>query len=98
MTRKAPNRFLFISNTFQSQYAYVTVDWDGANVVLPAGQIWKGSPNFAIDNENGYLDQADPGPTFQQGFTLGDTVPGTVFCGQYASGINMVGSASHKCN
>ncbi len=95
---EGPNRFLFISNTFQSQHAYVTVDWDGANVVLAAGQTWKGSPDYAIDNENGYLDQADSGPTFQQGLTLGDTVPGAVFCGPYAAGVNMVGTASHKCN
>lgn len=92
------NRILFTANTFQSQYAFVTVDWDGANVVVPAGQTWKGSPKYSVDNENGYLDQAEQGPTFTQALTLGDTVPGTVYCGQYAAGMVLVGTNSSKCN
>jgi hypothetical protein len=92
------NRFLFTTNTFQSQHAYVTVDWDGANVIIPAGQTWLGTPTYAVDNENGFLDQAEGGPTFTQAVTLGDAVKGTINCGPYASGMQKVGATSQQCN
>lgn len=92
------NRFLFITNTFQSQYAYVTVDWDGANVIVPAGQTWLGTPKFAVDNQNGYLDQAEGGPTFAQAVMLLDSMRGSINCGPYAAGMQRTGSASQKCN
>jgi hypothetical protein len=95
---EGPSRFLFTGNTFQSQYAFVTVDWDGASVIVPGGQTWKGTPKYSVDNENGFLDQAEQGPTFTQSLTMGDVVPGAVHCGPFAGGTVQVGTTSQKCN
>jgi len=95
---EGPSRFLFTGNSFQSQYAFVTVDWDGASVIVPAGQTWKGTPKYSVDNENGFLDQAEQGPTFTQSLIVGDVVPGAVHCGLYAAGTVQVGTNSQQCN
>ncbi|HTW46083.1 MAG TPA: hypothetical protein VMD58_11100 [Acidobacteriaceae bacterium] len=88
----------FTSNTLQSVYALVEVDWDGANETIGSGQTWNGSPKYFVDNENGYLDQADDGPTFSQSLTIDMTGSGTVHCGTYAAGPVVVGTTSVVCN
>ncbi|HWZ12396.1 MAG TPA: hypothetical protein VNX22_04585, partial [Acidobacteriaceae bacterium] len=87
--------FQYSGNTFRSQYAYVTVDWDGAYVVVPAGQSWLGAPKYSIDNENG---GNGGGPTFTQSITVDDSTPGTIHCGANAKGYTREGSQSVQCN
>jgi hypothetical protein len=91
------SNFQFSGNTFNSQHAYVTADWDGANAVVPAGQNWTGSPQYSIDNENGAKDGVT-GPTFSQSLTVDDSTPGTIHCGYNALGYNRVGSQTLQCN
>jgi hypothetical protein len=88
----------FTNNNLQSQYAFVTVAWDGADVSIPAGQNWIGSPQYVIDNENGFYDPEGQGPAFSQSITLGDSVPGTLNCGPYAAGLTQDGDNSQQCN
>ena len=87
----------FSGNTFTSQYAYVTDDWEGASVVIPAGQNWTGSPRYSIDNENGFNDPTS-GPKFSQSITVYDSTPGTMHCGGNAAGYMRDGSQSQQCN
>ena len=88
----------YSGNTFNSQHAYVTVDWVGANVTVPAGQTWTGSPLYVIDNENGANDPQEGGPTYSQSMTVDDAVAGTIHCGNYAVGYNRAGSQTKQCD
>jgi hypothetical protein len=87
--------FQYSGNTFNSQYAYVTDDWDGAYVVVPAGQHWIGMPKYSIDNENG---ANGGGPKFTQSITVDDSTPGIIHCGGNAKGYTRDGSQSVQCN
>ncbi|HEX5234143.1 MAG TPA: hypothetical protein VFW25_02305 [Silvibacterium sp.] len=88
----------FTTNTFKSVHAFVEVDWDGANQSINNGQTWIGTPTYFVDNENGYHDQSEGGPTFSQALTIDTSGSGTVHCGNYAAGPVIVGSTSVVCN
>lgn len=88
----------YTGNTFQSQYAYLTVAWDGASLIMPAGQTWKGTPTYVVDDQNGYNDPADGGPTFTQSITIDDVIAGKVNCGGSAAGVVSIGGTSTQCN
>lgn len=88
--------FQYSGNTFSSQHAYLTVDWDGAYVTIPSGQHWYGTPLYAIDNQNGANDSS--GPTFSQSVTIFDSTPGAIHCGGNAKGYNRGGSKIAWCN
>jgi hypothetical protein len=88
----------FTANTLQSRYAFVQVDWDGANQSIGSGQTWNGTPSYFVDNENGFHDQAENGPTFSQSLTVDMTGSGNVKCGAYAAGPVLVGTTSLTCN
>jgi hypothetical protein len=90
--------FTFTKNSFTSLYAFVNVDWDGANASIDSQQNWLNSPKVFIDNENGYNDQADGGPTFSQSITIENSTGGTVKCGNFAAGPTVVGSTNTTCN
>ena len=88
----------FTGNTLQSQYTFVQVDWDGANQAIGTGQTWNGTPQYFVDNENGFYDPAGTGPTFSQSLTIDMNGSGTVHCGTSAGGPVVVGTTSVTCN
>jgi hypothetical protein len=88
----------FTSNSFSSVYAYVEVDWDGANATMDAGQTWLGAPLLALDDENGYNDQSEDGPTFAQSITISGAQSGSIHCGNYAAGPATFGLTSQTCH
>jgi hypothetical protein len=88
----------FTSNTLKSVYAYVEIDWDGANAAMDAGQTWLGAPLLSLDDENGYNDQAEDGPTFAQSIMISGTQAGAIKCGRYAAGPATFGVTSQTCN
>lgn len=88
----------FTTNTLQSQHAWVEVDWDGASASIDSGQNWVGTPKYSVDDENGYRDSADGGPTFTQYLTIDGSIGSTVHCGTYAAGVVQTGSTSLTCN
>ena len=88
----------FSGNTFQSDHAFITADWDGANVYIDGGQTWNGSPQYSIDDENGYYLQSQSGPTFWQAINVQDYIAGKIHCGPYAAGPVRAGSNSTTCN
>lgn len=90
------NMVQFISNTFNSQYAYMGSGWEGAYVAVPSGQKWTGKPSYAIDDQDGGL--APNGPHFSQALTIDDLLSGPVNCGSWANAINRVGNKSTTCN
>ena len=92
------NDFVFSGNIFNSQFAYVYVDWDGANAVINGGQNFQGSPTYAVYDANGYYDQREGGPTFSQAITVDDSARGQIGCGNYAGGPVRVGATSKTCN
>jgi hypothetical protein len=91
-------QFQFAGNTFQSQYAYVGVGWDGASAVVTGGQTWIGSPLYVIDDQNGFYTQQDQGPDFPQSIAVEDSVQGALNCGLYAAGPARAGGNSVQCN
>jgi hypothetical protein len=88
----------FTGNTIKSSHAFVGVEWDGASVVITSSQTWVGTPQFFVDNENGFNDPADGGPTFTQSLVVDDLVSGGVECGTYATGVVKVGNTDTQCN
>jgi hypothetical protein len=88
----------FNNNSFTSHYAFVEVDWDGANVAINSQQNWLNTPSVFVDNENGYDDQADSGPTFSQSIMVDNSAGGTIKCGNSAAGPTQVGSTIKVCN
>jgi hypothetical protein len=88
----------FTGNTLQSKYTFVQVDWDGANQSIGAGQTWNGTPQYFVDNENGFKDPGGTGPTFSQSLAIDMTGSGTVHCGTAAGGPVVVGTTSVVCN
>jgi hypothetical protein len=90
--------FSFSNNSFTSVYAFVEVDWDGGNATIDSQQNWTNTPKLFVDNENGYDDQADGGPTFTQSITVDNSTGGSIKCGNFAAGPTVVGSTSKVCN
>jgi len=90
--------FSYVGNSIQSKHAFVGIDWDGANTFIPAGQLWVGTPVYAVDDENGFKDPSEGGPIFSQALTVQDAMPGVIHCGPYASGPVKSGSISVQCN
>lgn len=88
----------FTNNSFTSLYAFVQVDWDGANVAINSQQNWLNSPKIFIDNENGYLDPGGTGPTWSQSISIDNSTGGAIKCGNYAAGPSEVGSTTKVCN
>jgi hypothetical protein len=88
----------FSGNTLQSKYTFVQVDWDGANQSIGSGQTWIGTPQYFVDNENGFDDPSGSGPTFSQSLTVDMSGGGTVHCGTSAGGPVVVGATSVVCN
>ena len=91
-------KFVFADNTFQSQYAFVDVGWDGASAVVTGGQTWIGAPLYVIYDQNGFYAQQDQGPDFPQSITVEDSVQGALNCGPYAAGPARAGGNSGQCN
>jgi hypothetical protein len=87
----------FSNNFFASRYAFVNVDWDGANVSIDAQQHWLGSPKLFLDNENGYYDTGHTGPTFPQSIVVSNSTGGAIKCGLYAAGLSQVGPSRKVC-
>lgn len=81
-------------NTIQSTFAFVGVEWEGANAIIDGTQTWKGTPKYFVDNENGYYQQ---GTTFSQALTI-DATSGTVHCGPWSAGPVLIGSTSVTCD
>ncbi len=92
------NMVTYTGNTFQSQYAYLTVAWDGASITIPSGQTWEGAPTYVVDDQNGYNDPADGGPTFIQSISIQDFITGKVNCGASAAGVVSIGGVNTQCN
>ena len=88
----------FNSNVFTSVYAFVEVDWDGANVVMNGSQNWTNTPLNSVDNENGFYDSSGTGPTFSQSIVVDASATGKIKCGVSASGPTQFGSTSKTCN
>ncbi len=88
----------FSNNSFTSLYAFVQVDWDGANAAINSQQNWLNTPKVFVDNENGYNDQGDSGPTFSQSIMVENSSGGTIKCGNSAAGPTQVGSTIKVCN
>ena len=88
----------FTTNAFQSQYAYVQVAWDGANATILSPQTWAGTPGAFVDNQNGYNDPQDGGPTFGQALMIENSSGGSILCGAYAAGTVTVGPDGKTCN
>lgn len=88
----------FTSNSLSSVYAFVQVDWDGANLVMGGSQNLMNVPLIFLDDENGYNDPSEDGPTFSQSITVDSSKPGTIKCGSYAAGPASFGSTSQTCN
>jgi hypothetical protein len=88
----------FTGNTLSSVYAYVQVDWDGANTGIATPQTLLGSPLYGIDDSNGNLDQADDGPTWAQSISIAASTAGAVHCGTYATGPAVFGTTSTTCH
>jgi hypothetical protein len=65
---------------------------------LFAGQSWVGSPQYVIDNENGFNDPDEQGPNLSQSITLSDSVSGALNCGPYAAGPTSAGDNVRQCN
>jgi hypothetical protein len=87
----------FAKNSFASRYAFVHVDWDGANVAIDSLQKWQGSPQFFIDNENGFYDTSHTGPSFAQSITVKNSTGGNIKCGLYAAGLSQFGPSRKIC-
>jgi hypothetical protein len=96
--QEGSNMVIYTANTFQSQYAYLTVAWDGASLVMPVGQTWKGTPTYVVDDQNGFNDPKDGGPTFTQSITIDDQLANKVNCGNYAAGVVSIGGVNSQCN
>jgi hypothetical protein len=90
------NMIKWISNTFNSQYAYMGSGWEGAYVAVPSGQTWNGTPIYALDDQDGAL--APNGPTFSQALTIDDLLTRPVNCGTWANSIDRVGNKSTNCH
>jgi hypothetical protein len=87
----------FSDNSLTSRYAFVEVDWDGANASIDAQQKWLGSPALFIDNDSGFYDPNHTGPKFAQSITIRNSSGGAIRCGPYAAGLTQVGSAYKVC-
>jgi Bacterial Ig-like domain (group 3) len=87
----------FTNNSFTSLYAFVEVDWDGANVAINSQQNWLNTPKIFVDNENGYNGGSNS-PTFSQSIMVDNSTGGTIKCGGSAAGPTQVGSTIKVCN
>ncbi len=87
----------FANNSFASRYAFVHVDWDGANVSIDSQQAWQGSPVIFLDNQNGYYDKSHTGPSFSQSIIVNNAAGGAIKCGLFAAGLSQVGPSRTVC-
>jgi hypothetical protein len=93
--------FVTSGNTYSGGTA-VLVDWDGANVVIPAGNVWNNT-QYGVYDVNGYLGggttSGATGLPFAQSVKLSDqpTVH-TVYCGSYAGGTVTINNSTTTCH
>ena len=93
--------FAASGNTYSGSTA-VFVDWDGANVVIPAGNTWNNT-QYGVYDFNGYLGggttSGATGLPFLQSVTISDTPAiRTVYCTSNAGGTVTISGVTTTCN